>query len=398
MTDENIIDVTPEDLEEVVSSEDENSYTPNDKIKVLVIGKGYMGDSLSKFLSVDSENIEVHTITRTQLDYLEKDNLINFINNYQEQGVDFTYVVNCVGFTGERNIDEVKGEPELNFYLNVYFPIMLGSICDELNLSLIHIGSGCIYNDLPYNDAEGNRINSSKLYREKINSNDAGGNDPTGWRENDIPNFGIGNIDSSEYCKAKHQSELLLTNLYNNVYALRIRLPFSEEWYHKSTLSKLLSYKNIVKSVNSATYLYDLHNFIYNVIISGEIPYGIYNITSNGTLDGETFIKVYNDFKDRLLEKELLDKNDDLDKELIELNEFKDKCRIVENRSFTILNNEIAQEAIGATFTEINEELLVRCFENLLENGYNNDILTKHLRSEDFEDPDNQKELTDSDL
>ena len=186
--------------------------------------------------------------------------------------------------------------------------------------------------------------------------------------------------------------------MYNNVYALRIRLPFSEEWYHKSTLSKLLSYKNIVKSVNSATYLYDLHNFIYNVIISGEIPYGIYNITSNGTLDGETFIKVYNDFKDRLIEKELLDKNDDHDKELIELNEFKDKCRIIENRSFTILNNEIAQEAIGTTFTEINEELLVRCFENLLENGYNTDILTKHLRSEDFEDPDNQKELTESDL
>ena len=261
MTDENIIDVTPEIESESVA------YEPNDKIKVLVLGKGYIGSTLSNFLSIDAENVEVHNVSRDQLNYLDRNELINFFANYEAEGISFDHVVNCVGYAGESNVDDVLDNQELAYILNVVFPTMLGSVAQEFEIpSVINIGSGCIY--------------TGKSESEE------------GFSEMDVPNFGLSNNDSSWYSKTKHAAELSVTSSYNNSYTLRIRMPFSEvpsEGKNRNLFDKLLKYKTILTEDNSVTYLYDLHNVIYNIIISNEIPYGIYNVTSDGIFNAATF-------------------------------------------------------------------------------------------------------------
>jgi len=65
-----IVDITPEQEQ------------TSDTIKVLVIGKGYVGLNLSSFLSTDNENLEVHNINREQVDYLDRNTLAGFLYQF----------------------------------------------------------------------------------------------------------------------------------------------------------------------------------------------------------------------------------------------------------------------------------------------------------------------------
>jgi len=342
MTDENIIDVTPEIESESVA------YEPNDKIKVLVLGKGYIGSTLSNFLSIDADNVEVHNVSRDQLNYLDRNELINFFANYEAEGISFDHVVNCVGYAGESNVDDVLANQELAYILNVVFPTMLGSVAQEFEIpSVINIGSGCIY--------------TGKSESEE------------GFSEMDVPNFGLSNNDSSWYSKTKHAAELSVTSSYNNSYTLRIRMPFSEvpsEGKNRNLFDKLLKYKTILTEDNSATYLYDLHNVIYNIIISNEIPYGIYNVTSDGIFNAATFVELIREKKEALKEAGIIENESDLDSiELVNLEDFNQKGLTKEKRSNTKLNNFLIKETLGIELSNVSDrEFLSKIIDDYITN------------------------------
>jgi len=342
MTDENIIDVTPEIESESVA------YEPNDKIKVLVLGKGYIGSTLSNFLSIDAENVEVHNVSRDQLNYLDRNELINFFANYEAEGISFDHVVNCVGYAGESNVDDVLDNQELAYILNVVFPTMLGSVAQEFEIpSVINIGSGCIY--------------TGKSESEE------------GFSEMDVPNFGLSNNDSSWYSKTKHAAELSVTSSYNNSYTLRIRMPFSEvpsEGKNRNLFDKLLKYKTILTEDNSVTYLYDLHNVIYNIIISNEIPYGIYNVTSDGIFNAATFVELIREKKEALKEAGIIENESDLDSiELVNLEDFNQKGLTKEKRSNTKLNNSLIKETLGIELSNVSDrEFLSKIIDDYITN------------------------------
>lgn len=342
MTDENIIDVTPEIESESVA------YEPNDKIKVLVLGKGYIGSTLSNFLSIDAENVEVHNVSRDQLNYLDRNELINFFANYEAEGISFDHVVNCVGYAGESNVDDVLDNQELAYILNVVFPTMLGSVAQEFEIpSVINIGSGCIY--------------TGKSESEE------------GFSEMDVPNFGLSNNDSSWYSKTKHAAELSVTSSYNNSYTLRIRMPFSEvpsEGKNRNLFDKLLKYKTILTEDNSVTYLYDLHNVIYNIIISNEIPYGIYNVTSDGIFNAATFVELIREKKEALKEAGIIENESDLDSiELVNLEDFNQKGLTKEKRSNTKLNNSLIKETLGIELSDVSDrEFLSKIIDDYITN------------------------------
>jgi dTDP-4-dehydrorhamnose reductase len=342
MTDENIIDVTPEIESESVA------YEPNDKIKVLVLGKGYIGTTLSNFLSIDAENVEVHNVSRDQLNYLDRNELINFFANYEAEGISFDHVVNCVGYAGESNVDDVLDNQELAYILNVVFPTMLGSVAQEFEIpSVINIGSGCIY--------------TGKSESEE------------GFSEMDVPNFGLSNNDSSWYSKTKHAAELSVTSSYNNSYTLRIRMPFSEvpsEGKNRNLFDKLLKYKTILTEDNSVTYLYDLHNVIYNIIISNEIPYGIYNVTSDGIFNAATFVELIREKKEALKEAGIIENESDLDSiELVNLEDFNQKGLTKEKRSNTKLNNSLIKETLGIELSNVSDrEFLSKIIDDYITN------------------------------
>ena len=328
MTDQNIIDIIPEIESKSVA------YEPNDKIKVLVIGKGYIGSTLSNFLSIDVDNVEVHNVSRDQLNYLDRNELINFFTNYENEGISFDHVVNCVGYAGESNVDDVLDNQELAYILNVVFPTMLVSVAQEFKIpSVINIGSGCIYTG--ESESEG------------------------GFSEMDVPNFGLSNNDSSWYSKTKHAAELSVTSSFNNSYTLRIRMPFSEvpsEGRNRNLFDKLLKYKTILTEDNSVTYLYDLHNVIYNIIISNEIPYGIYNVTSDGIFNAATFVELIREKKEALKEAGIIENESDLEAiELVNLEDFYKKGLTREKRSNTKLNNSLIKETLGIELSNVSD-------------------------------------------
>lgn len=330
MADENIIDITPEN-----ETENTSEYEPNDKIKVLVLGKGYIGTTLSNFLSIDEDNIEVHNVSREQLNYLDRNELITFFSNYEAANISFDHIVNCVGYAGENNIDDAIDNKELAYILNVVFPTTLASVAKDFEIpSVINIGSGCIYDGKSENE--------------------------TGFTEMDVPNFGLSNNDSSWYSKTKHAAELSVTSSFNNSYTLRIRMPFSEvpsDNRNRNLFDKLLKYKTILTEENSATYLYDLHNVIYNIVVSNEIPYGIYNVTSDGTFNAATFVELIREKKEALKEAGIIENESDLDSiELVNLDQFKEKNLTKENRSNTILDNNLIKETLGIEFTNISDK------------------------------------------
>jgi len=337
MPDENIIDA---EFEETT-----NEYEVNDRQKVLIVGNGYIGSTLGNFLSLDEQNIEVHTISREQVNYLDREELSQFFNSYVEQGVSFDHVVNCVGFAGDKNVDDVADDVELAYILNTVFPVTLASVCQRFNIpSVINIGTGCIYDG----------------YKE---------DSETGYNETDIPNFGISN-NSSTYSKTKHLAEIAITNSFANVYSLRIRMPLSEvpsEKNNRNLYEKLLGYQKLLNTKNSVTYLYDLHNVIYNIIISNEIPFGVYNVVNDGELTGETILEVFRENNDKLVEAGLVEEGYLDTVELLSLDQFTSADLVKEPRSNTTLDNSLIKDILGIDLVTINKEWLSENFVKFIE-------------------------------
>ncbi len=127
------------------------------------------------------------------------------------------------------------------------FPTILAQFCKQHGIKIINVSSGCIYD-------------GSDVYT-----------------ENDEPDFGLLNQDSSWYSKTKHAAELCLHN-FDNVYTLRIRMPVCNDFNAaKNYLCKILKYNNILNEVNSKTVIDDLLLVINKIINIQDLPSGIYN-------------------------------------------------------------------------------------------------------------------------
>lgn len=325
-------------MDNIINIPDKNTTK---KPTILVIGKGYIGSNLTPFLAFD-ELFEVHNIARTQINYLNSDELANFFETYKQHGVIFDYIINAVGYTGQSNIDDALDNKELCYILNTVFPISLSNISRKINpeCKLINISSGCIYNG----------------YKP----------DSRGWTENDVPNFGICDDESSFYSKTKHASELILSSTCDNVYNLRIRMPFSEIPSTRNLLQKLFKYSTLLNASNSITYLYDLFNVIYNIIVSDNIPYGVYNVVSDGIFNMNMFIEAVKDNEDDLIKAGFISKTYLKNIKLVDSAEFTKKNIAREGRSSTTLDNSIIKSVIGINFVEIDKELISTIIKDLI--------------------------------
>jgi len=196
-------------------------------MNILILGKGYIGnylnDRLQKVATVDFENRRWFNYTK--LNVLDR--------RFKDKKYD--YVINCSGFTGRPNVDQGEDEQELCYELNTFAPLRISSACKLHDINYIHISSGCIYNGY------------EKQYTEE-----------------DEPNFGLFNEESSTYSKSKHAYELGS----DHGLTLRVRMPFCDQLHERSILTKLLNYDNLVNYVNSKTYIPDLLDFI-ELLIKG---------------------------------------------------------------------------------------------------------------------------------
>ena len=309
----------------------ENSELNSPITKVLIVGKGFIGSQLSNFLAAD-EKFEVHAVSSEQVNYRDYNLFLDFLTNYNSEGTSFDAIINCSGYTGEKNVDDAEKEKELVWLLNSVLPTTLASAAQANNIpSFVNISSGCIFTG--YND------------------------DKSGYDEEVVPNFGLFEPDSSWYSKTKHAGELSLTSSFN-CYNLRIRMPFGEIYHPKNVISKMLGYTKILTQPNSLTYLYDLFNFVYNMLIQPP-PFGIYNVVSSGTFSSKELFEVFDDNKEQLIENNLLPKDWKLhDITFYSEEQFYKENITVAKRSNCILSNKVASDLNLHKFTTVDKEFL----------------------------------------
>jgi|TARA_B100000287_G_scaffold434236_1_gene498159 UDP-glucose 4,6-dehydratase len=338
--------------------------------RVLIIGKGFIGTQLSNFLSQD-EDIEVHSIANEQVNYLDSVELNSFLDSYLGENIHFDTVINCSGVTGERNVDDVENDKELAYLYNAVLPSVIAGACVNFDINnFINISSGCIFTG-PKEDG-------------------------TGYTETDIPNFGMFNDESSWYSKTKHAGELNLTSVFNT-YNLRIRMPIGEIYHPRNTILKMARYKNILNSDNSVTYLYDLFNFVYNLILTNQpftenqMPYGIYNIVSNGTFNPKMLFEAFNNNKEELLEADILPKGWDIKNiKFLDESQFKKNKVTKVGRSVCIMDNTLASNLDIHKFADINQEFIDKLVKNIVLDKKNQESTVVQT---EFSDPEPTEDI-----
>lgn len=230
--------------------------------EIVILGKGYIGQQLQEFLT--ELDYSVSSVDHRALNYHDPITLSKYIMNN-----DISMVINCSGFTGRPNVDEAEHKKELCWTLNVESPVTIAKVCNQLDVKLIHISSGCIYSG----------------YTKEFD-------------ELDVPNFGLFDT-SSFYSKTKHAFETLTKN--NDLKILRIRMPLCFDVDNpRNFLSKVLKYPNLIDYKNSKTFIPDLCGFI-DTLINTDISWigqDIYNIVNPHPLTTKELIKIWNNSKD----------------------------------------------------------------------------------------------------
>ena len=144
-------------------------------MKILILGKGYIGNYLAK---ANQDHTIVH-ISKSDLNYDDPDVFAKFIHNESKYPKPyFDWIINCSGYTGRPNVEGCETDKENCYHYNVTVPLYITKVANRFRIPIIHIGSGCIYDGY------------SKQYT-----------------EDDLPNFGADSNFSSFYSKTKDAFE-----------------------------------------------------------------------------------------------------------------------------------------------------------------------------------------------
>lgn len=236
---------------------------------ILIIGSsGYIG---SEFL----EQLFYNNFSYITLSYksANREKLIEIIKERK-----ITHIINCAAFVGVPNIEACETQKDKTIYGNILLPSLLKEVCEELEIILCHISTGCLYNGI------------SPLSK--------------GWNENDAPNFSFEFNNCSFYTGTKVIAENILKQ-YSKAYIWRIRLPFENIHNNRNYISKIINYDTLITDENSISNKYD---FVKACIdsIKLEIPFGLYNITNTGSISSVNIVEkvintIYPDKKAKFL-------------------------------------------------------------------------------------------------
>lgn len=179
-------------------------------------------------------------------------------------------VICLIGRTHGENyttIDYLEQDGKLveNIRDNLFAPISLAMICQELNIHLTYLGTGCIFSDeVPENT--------------------------NGYNENDIPNF-----TGSSYSTVKGFTDRLM-HMFTNVLNVRIRMPIIGENHPRNFITKIASYKKVVNVQNSMTVLPELLPIMIDLARKSHI--GTINLTNPGTISHNEILDLYKSYVD----------------------------------------------------------------------------------------------------
>lgn len=165
-----------------------------------------------------------------------------------------TSVVNCIGYNGNKSIDDCENDRSKTHFTNTQLPLMIADALSKHNIHLIHISTGCIF--------YGPSPNSVYTYHEVFDS---------GWKEDDAT------LPKSFYSRTKLAADLILDQMPNTT-ILRIRMPASPLKHNRNIITKVSRYNQILSAKNSYTFTNDLKNVV-DFFVKEKIP-GIFHVTN----------------------------------------------------------------------------------------------------------------------
>lgn len=224
---------------------------------ILLLGKGYIGTTLEQTLK--QNGFTVDSYSRNQLDYTSP---VALQKHIKERNGEYEAVINCSGYTGVPNVDGCEKNKQDCWFWNVIVPRNIVLSSNAFTIPTIQVSSGCIYSG------------HEKEYTEE-----------------DEPNFGLFNNNSSFYSKTKHACETIFQNCYG--YILRIRMPFDGTLQNKNYLNKIYKYNTLISQKNSLTSTYDLNAFICKFLyLYKTIPSGPINVVNPGALEAKEIVEL----------------------------------------------------------------------------------------------------------
>ncbi len=218
-------------------------------MKILIIGNGFIGRRCAESWS-DAVLAEGRIISVAD---------VNALLEKHEPDV----VLNAAGVVGKPNVDWCETHQLETIQGNAMLPLLIAEACQQKNIYLLHIGTGCIYYGYS--------------------------TDPLGWKESDPGN------PSAVYTRTKYAADLALSTL-PNVGIARIRMPIDSIPFAGNLINKLVSYDRVIDVVNSVTVVEDMMLVFHELLLKKAS--GIFHVTNPGAVTHREIIKLYETYVD----------------------------------------------------------------------------------------------------
>mmetsp|Transcript_48129 Transcript_48129/g.56258 ORF Transcript_48129/g.56258 Transcript_48129/m.56258 type:complete len:329 (+) Transcript_48129:81-1067(+) len=179
-----------------------------------------------------------------------------------------SHVLMSAGITGRPNIDWCEDNKAATVRVNVIGTLNVADTCNERGIHCTIYATGCIFK---YDDAH--PLGSGK-----------------GFVEEDKPNF-----DESWYSETKGYMEQML-KCYPNCLTLRVRMPISDDLFHRNFVTKIAKYDRIVNIPNSMTVLTEMLPASLGMANKGLT--GVYNFTNPGVISHNQVMDLYTKYID----------------------------------------------------------------------------------------------------
>lgn len=179
-----------------------------------------------------------------------------------------SHVLMCAGITGRPNIDWCEDHKPETIRVNVIGTLNVADLCYMKNIHCTVYATGCIFK---YDEAH------------PLGSG-------VGFVEESTPNFA-----ESFYSQTKGYMEPML-KCYPNCLVLRVRMPISDDLFHRNFITKIVKYERVVNIPNSMTVLTEMLPASLAMAKAG--LKGVYNFTNPGVISHNEVLDLYKKYID----------------------------------------------------------------------------------------------------
>jgi len=232
--------------------------TPMTKVLVLGGKTGWIGGKMVKLVEeagievvAASSRIENRTDLEAELDEVKP-----------------SHVLMSAGMTGRPNIDWCEDHKPETIRVNVIGTLNVADLCHVRGIHCTIYATGCIF---------------------KYDADHPLGSG-IGFTEESLPNF-----DESFYSETKGYMEQLLKS-YPNCLTLRVRMPISDDLFHRNFVTKIVKYERVVNIPNSMTVLHEM--LPASLAMAKKGLTGVYNFTNPGVISHNQVLDLYTKYID----------------------------------------------------------------------------------------------------